>query len=446
MKNAKSTRRKFVISVVAGSILSLGLVSQGASAATTGLPVYGDSGPTVVRLQEALISRGFTLKGGADGKFSKTTRYTLQTLQKVAGFKATGVLDERTAKFLGLIAPEQIDPNLLPAIGSSGSSVWSVQQALINNGVAIKGGADGVYGIATTVAIAKFQSAKSLPITKVVDSATAIALGLTPQVAVAKPVVVAIAPVVAKVQAATAPVAVTPAAVTPAAVTGMLSIDTLPTRGQKGDAVRLVQEKLVANSIEVKGGVDGIFGAATAISLAAFQTARGLNVTSAVDMPTAIALGVLPDLATLGIPEIKVFPSQGRCSFVDSWQWERSGGRRHEGVDIMGPKGLALYAVLDGTITKMYGAQSTLSGNALRLTTADGTYFFYAHLDSFAAGIAIGSVVRAGQIIGYMGSTGAAGSSHLHFEVHPLGGSAVNPYPIVKAVDACHITDVLPQS
>ncbi len=446
MKNAKSTRRKFVISVVAGSILSLGLVSQVASAATTGLPVYGDSGPTVVRLQEALISRGFTLKGGADGKFSKTTRYTLQTLQKVAGFKATGVLDERTAKFLGLIAPEQIDPNLLPAIGSSGSSVWSVQQALINNGVAIKGGADGVYGIATTVAIAKFQSAKSLPITKVVDSATAIALGLTPQVAVAKPVVVAIAPVVAKVQAATAPVAVTPAAVTPASVTGMLSIDTLPTRGQKGDAVRLVQEKLVANSIEVKGGVDGIFGAATAISLAAFQTARSLNVTSAVDMPTAIALGVLPDLATLGIPEIKVFPSQGRCSFVDSWQWERSGGRRHEGVDIMGPKGLALYAVLDGTITKMYGAQSTLSGNALRLTTADGTYFFYAHLDSFAAGIAIGSVVRAGQIIGYMGSTGAAGSSHLHFEVHPLGGSAVNPYPIVKAVDACHITDVLPQS
>ena len=444
MKNAKTIRRKFVISVVAGSILSLGLVSQGASAATTGLPVYGDSGPTVVRLQEALISRGFTLKGGADGKFSKTTRYTLQTLQKVAGFKATGTLDERTAKFLGLIAPEQIDPNLLPAIGSSGSSVWSVQQALINNGVAIKGGADGVYGIATTVAIAKFQSAKSLPITKVVDSATAIALGLTPQVAVAKPVVVATAPVVAKVQAATAPVAVTPAA--PAAITGMLSIDTLPTRGQKGDAVRLVQEKLVANSIEVKGGADGIFGAATAISLAAFQTARGLNVTSAVDMPTAIALGVLPDLATLGIPQIKVFPSQGRCSFVDSWQWERSGGRRHEGVDIMGPKGLALYAVLDGTITKMYGAESTLSGNALRLTTADGTYFFYAHLDSFAAGIAIGSVVRAGQIIGYMGSTGAAGSSHLHFEVHPLGGSAVSPYPVVKAVDACHITDVLPQS
>ena len=81
-----------------------------------------------------------------------------------------------------------------------------------------------------------------------------------------------------------------------------------------------------------------------------------------------------------------------------------------------------------------------------KLTGSDGTYFFYAHLDSFAPGIAIGSAVRAGQIIGYMGSTGFAGSPHLHFEVHPKGGAAVSPYPIVKAVDACEVTDVLPQS
>jgi murein DD-endopeptidase MepM/ murein hydrolase activator NlpD len=225
----------------------------------------------------------------------------------------------------------------------------------------------------------------------------------------------------------------------------MLTIDTLPVRGQRSDAVRLLQERLIANSIEVKGGVDAIFGVATAISLAAFQTARGLNVTSAVDLPTAIALGLLPDFETLGIPQIKVFPAQGRCSFTDTWREVRPGGREHEGVDIMGVKGLALYAVADGTITKMYGANAALSGNALRLTIADGTYFFYAHLDSFAAGIAVGSVVKAGQIIGYMGSTGFAGSPHLHFEVHPKGGAPVSPYPVVKAVDACHITDVLPQ-
>jgi murein DD-endopeptidase MepM/ murein hydrolase activator NlpD len=94
----------------------------------------------------------------------------------------------------------------------------------------------------------------------------------------------------------------------------------------------------------------------------------------------------------------------------------------------------------------MYGAESKLSGNALRLTAADATYFFYAHLDSFAPGLAVGSVVKAGQIVGYMGDTGnASGNSHLHFEIHPGGGDPVNPYPVVKAIDACHVTEVLPQ-
>jgi murein DD-endopeptidase MepM/ murein hydrolase activator NlpD len=373
-----STKAKYLLSVLIGSILSLGLVVPSASAATTVLPVLGDSGATVSRMQEALIARGFTLKGGADGVFSASTQSTLKSFQKVVGFKATGRLDERTAKFLGLIAADQ-------------------------------------------PAAKKIKAA----------AATTAAPVVAPVKATAAPVV---SPVVAPV---VAPVVVP--------VAGMLTIDTLPTRGQRSDAVRLVQEKLIANGVEVKGGADGIFGLATSISLANFQTSRGLNATSAVDLPTAIALGVLPDLATLGIPQINVFPSQGRCSFSDSWHAPRPGNRLHIGVDIVGPKGLALYAVVDGTITKMYGADSSLSGNALRLTGADKTYFFYAHLDSFAPGITVGSTVRAGQIIGYMGSTGNSGVSHLHFEVHPGGGDAINPYPVVKAVDACHVTEVLPQ-
>ena len=374
-----STKAKFIISSVAGAILSLGLVVPAANATQTVLPAPGDSGATVVRMQEALVARGFTLKGGADGVFSTNTQATLKSFQKVVGFKATGRLDERTAKFLGLIAPDQ--------------------------------------------PVAKKIKAAAVPAVTVAPEKTAKAVQV--------PVVVAPTPSVA--------------AVAVAPIEGMLTLDTLPSRGQRSDAVRLVQQKLIANSIEVKGGADGIFGVATTVSLTNFQTSRGLNATGAVDLPTAIALGVLPDLATLGIPQISAFPSQGRCSFVDSWHESRSGGRLHIGVDIIGPKGLALYAVSDGTITKMYGAESKLSGNALRLTAADGTYFFYAHLDSFASGITVGSAVRAGQIIGYMGSTGNAGNSHLHFEVHPLGGEAVNPYPVIKAVDACHVTEVLPQ-
>ena len=427
---------KSVISVVAGSILSLAMSTTAVNAASESLPVLGDSGASVIQLQEALISRGFTLKGGADGVFSTTTRNTLKSFQRIVGFKATGTVDERTAKFLGLVAPKQLDPKALPVAGTKSEEVWSLQQALANNGVPVKGGADGVFGLATKIAIAKFQSAKSLPITQILDTATAAALGLISEAAIEKTVVSTGA-----VKAAAQPV------VASATVTSneMLTIDTLPTRGQRSDAVRLVQEKLIANSIEVKGGVDAIFGLATSIAIASFQTSRGLKVTSAVDITTAIALGILPDLATLGIPQISVFPSQGRCSFADTWQQSRPGGRQHEGVDIMGVKGLALYAVVDGTITKMYGADAALSGNALRLTASDGTYFFYAHLDSFAPGIAVGSVVKAGQIIGYMGSTGFAGSPHLHFEVHPKGGAPVSPYPIVKAVDACDVTDVLPQ-
>ena len=388
-----STKAKYLLSVLIGSVLSLGLVVPSASATTAALPVLGDSGATVSRMQEALIARGFTLKGGADGVFSASTQSTLKSFQKVAGFKATGRLDERTAKFLGLIAADQPAAKKIKAAATTSA--------------------------APVVAPVK---AKAAPVVAPVKATAA----------------QAVAPVVAPVAAPVAAPVVVP-------VAGMLTIDTLPTRGQRSDAVRLVQEKLITNGVEVKGGADGIFGLATSISLANFQTSRGLNATSAVDLPTAIALGVLPDLATLGIPQINVFPSQGRCSFSDSWHAPRPGNRLHIGVDIVGPKGLALYAVVDGTITKMYGADSSLSGNALRLTGADKTYFFYAHLDSFAPGITVGSTVRAGQIIGYMGSTGNSGVSHLHFEVHPGGGDAINPYPVVKAVDACHVTEVLPQ-
>ena len=140
---------------------------------------------------------------------------------------------------------------------------------------------------------------------------------------------------------------------------------------------------------------------------------------------------------------ISQFPVQGPCWFTDTWGAPRSGGRSHEGVDIIAKSGLYLYAVSDGTLTKQYlDSTSSLSGNGWRLTRADGTYFFYAHLSAFAPGLKVGSTVKAGQIIGYVGMTGNAGSPHLHFEVHPGGGAAVNPTPTVRAVDGCSTTAV----
>ncbi len=140
---------------------------------------------------------------------------------------------------------------------------------------------------------------------------------------------------------------------------------------------------------------------------------------------------------------IAAFPVQGLCSFADTYGAPRAGARMHEGVDIIAKAGQWIYAVSDGTLTKQYlDAPGSLSGNGWRLTAAGGTYFFYAHLSAFAPGLSVGSGVKAGQIIGQVGMTGNAPIPHLHFEVHPGGGAAVNPTPVVKAVDACKITTV----
>jgi len=422
------------VATVATSISATPVAAQSASAKSASLPKLGESGPEVTRMQQAIVARGFTIKGGIDGSFGNATQVALKSLQKVAGFAPTGTLDAKTAKFLGLVDVAPLTKSNFPTVGASGDAVWSLQQALINSGVQVKGGADGKFGLATSIALGKFQAMKGLSVTKAVDESTAIALGLlaapAPKTSAKKNVAAASAPVVA------------PAAVAP--TTGApITIDTLPVRGQKSENVRTLQNALINAGIEVKGGADGVFGVATSVSIGKFQSANGLNVTTALDAPTAAALGLIPSLAELGLPTLQAFPVQGRCGFSDTWQAARPGGRLHEGVDIIGARGLAIYAVADGVITRMLTG-GTLSGNSIRLTIADGTYFFYAHLDGFAAGLSAGQTVRAGQVIGYLGSTGAT-SNHLHFEVHPKGGAPVNPYPIVKAVDACNVTELLPQ-
>ena len=154
------------------------------------------------------------------------------------------------------------------------------------------------------------------------------------------------------------------------------------------------------------------------------------------------AAGTPPPPSTVPSPPgtvvLAAFPVSTTCAFSSTFGAPRSGGRRHEGVDIMVGTGTPIYAVMNGKITKkQLNFVGSLGGNALWLTAADGTYFFYAHMSAFASGIEAGSVVTAGTLIGYVGATGNASVPHLHFEVHPLGGAAVDPYPLVKAASAC---------
>ena len=125
-----------------------------------------------------------------------------------------------------------------------------------------------------------------------------------------------------------------------------------------------------------------------------------------------------------------VFPVQGPNSFVDSFGAPRSGGRTHKGTDIMTARGTPLVAVVKGTIRATSPTDSGLGGITIHLTGDDGNVYYYAHLSSLKSGISKGVRVTAGQVIGYAGNTGNAsgGAVHLHFEIRPGGGAAINPY------------------
>jgi murein DD-endopeptidase MepM/ murein hydrolase activator NlpD len=451
--------------VIATAVVSMGLVmaptgaqaSTGAVAASStsaktapGQPAFGDKGPHVVAVQTAIMRNGFTLKGGATGVFNKSTQSALKSFQKVVGIKVTGVVDTATAKVLKVAAastttvqvstttvaavtttvaptttttPAVVYPlttSTLPVRGAKGDAVFAVQKALKAAGLEVKGGIDGAFGSGTTSTISSFQTNKGLPVSGVLDIPTAVALAL-------------IAPVAAPAPA--------PATVSVASTTTLMNPSALPVRGNRGDAVRTLQNALVTAGIEVKGGADGVFGGATFIALQKYQTANALTVTGTLTTQTAVKLGLVAAPAVA----ITVFPVQGLCSYENTWHAPRGTDRKHLGVDIIAKEGNLLYAVADGTITKLYTVGSDkLAGNGVRLTMADGTYFFYGHMQKIADGMTIGTKVKAGQVVGYLGKTGATNTPHLHLEVHPLGGAAIDPTPVVAAVDGCSITAPLP--
>lgn len=133
-------------------------------------------------------------------------------------------------------------------------------------------------------------------------------------------------------------------------------------------------------------------------------------------------------------------PAGGRYScpvgldnhFVDTWHAPRSGGRLHQGTDVFAPYGSPAYAVTYGVIDQW--GNGGLGGITLWLRADNGDRYYYAHNSRNVA--RVGTRVRPGQVIAYVGNTGNARTTppHVHFEAHPGGGAAANPYPFLAAI------------
>ena len=125
------------------------------------------------------------------------------------------------------------------------------------------------------------------------------------------------------------------------------------------------------------------------------------------------------------------------CYVLDNFGDGRDAGTRlHEGIDIMGSAGRPVYAVAGGTLTKRYTNTGTAGWGWTLYDAATKTTYKYYHLTEDPNGLAESAVVEAGDVIGYVGSSGTSSDTnfHLHFEVRP-GNVAVDPLPLLS-IDA----------
>jgi murein DD-endopeptidase MepM/ murein hydrolase activator NlpD len=128
-----------------------------------------------------------------------------------------------------------------------------------------------------------------------------------------------------------------------------------------------------------------------------------------------------------------VFPVGGKTTIGGPFGSFRPDVGAHQGNDLFADFGTPVVAVADGVIKNV--GSLPISGNRLWVYADGGDQFFYAHLASFAPAAVDERHVEAGTILGYLGNTGDAEPTppHLHFEIHPNGGKAVDPNAFLVA-------------
>jgi|SRR5436190_398484 len=138
-------------------------------------------------------------------------------------------------------------------------------------------------------------------------------------------------------------------------------------------------------------------------------------------------------LARRDAPTTLPVPVEGVRSrgLVDTWGAARSGGRRHQGIDIFAERGTPVLSATDGIVLRV--GQNRLGGNVVTVLGPGAEAHYYAHLDAFGA-FEAGDIVKAGDVLGRLGDTGNAKGTppHLHYGIYRWSG-AVNPFPRLSA-------------
>jgi murein DD-endopeptidase MepM/ murein hydrolase activator NlpD len=232
--------------------------------------------------------------------------------------------------------------------------------------------------------------------------------------------------------------------------------------GSTGTDVADLQRVLRSRGLRVS--VDGSYGASTRTAVRSLQKRLRLRATGVVTPALLRRLGIQVRTVASGtgaapatdpaaaVPApsgaavapvtgrsgqyLKVFPVNGRNTYTDDYGAPRGQGA-HEGNDLMAARGTPVVAVADGVIDRLTRVETGLGGIWIWMSDRAGNEYYYAHLDTISPGLQPGSRVAVGQQIGTVGNTGDAryGAPHLHFEIHPGGGGAINPYRELLAVD-----------
>jgi murein DD-endopeptidase MepM/ murein hydrolase activator NlpD len=181
---------------------------------------------------------------------------------------------------------------------------------------------------------------------------------------------------------------------------------------------------LASNGVAVAGKADE--GPSTEEIEAALSSAR---------RAFAIERAIPSEHDGLMLPVEGIAPSQ----LVDTFTAARSGGRSHNALDIMAPRGSLVVSATDGVVEQLH--HSSLGGTTAYVRSLDGNWvYYYAHLESYAPGLANGQRLQRGDPIGRVGSTGNADPRwpHLHFAMYRMApgarwyqGTAIDPYPLL---------------